>query len=94
MENGQQPQQQQQQQLRGEPKSPRDGKKVDLEGLPMKGQYDNLEDYKLKAYGTQGHQEPVQGRGVRSQRFVRVPVPHCRRGRPSPPPLKALSKCI
>ncbi|KAI4383438.1 hypothetical protein MLD38_009274 [Melastoma candidum] len=64
MENGQQ-------QQRGGSKNPTDGKKVvDLEGLPMKDspylQYDNLEDYKLKAYGTQGHQEPVHGRGAGS----------------------------
>ncbi|CAN6541925.1 unnamed protein product [Malus baccata var. baccata] len=40
------------------------------EGLPMKGspylQYDNLEDYKRQAYGTEGHQQVEPGRGAGS----------------------------
>ncbi|KAL5064048.1 hypothetical protein RYX36_025785 [Vicia faba] len=28
--------------------------------------YDNLEDYKKQGYGTQGHQEPTEGRGAGS----------------------------
>ena len=44
-------------------------KKADkLEGLPMESspylQYKDLEDYKMKGYGTQGHQEPKPGRGA------------------------------
>ncbi|KAL5556842.1 hypothetical protein UlMin_039078 [Ulmus minor] len=39
-----------------------------LEGLPMEDspylQYKDLEEYKDKAYGTQGHQEPKPGRGA------------------------------
>ncbi|KAI3503043.1 hypothetical protein L1887_31478 [Cichorium endivia] len=39
-----------------------------LEGLPMKDspytQYKDLEDYKMKGYGTHGHQEPQPGRGA------------------------------
>ncbi|TQE12171.1 hypothetical protein C1H46_002241 [Malus baccata] len=40
------------------------------EGLPMKDspylQYDNLEDYKRQAYGTEGHQQVEPGRGAGS----------------------------
>ncbi|KAK3221432.1 hypothetical protein Dsin_008457 [Dipteronia sinensis] len=43
-------------------------KEVNLEGLPMKTSpyvnYTDLEDYKLQAYGTQGHQEPTLGRSA------------------------------
>ncbi|KAM6564217.1 hypothetical protein CsatB_024215 [Cannabis sativa] len=39
-----------------------------LEGLAMEDspylQYKDLEDYKMKAYGAQGHLEPVAGRGA------------------------------
>lgn len=39
-----------------------------LEGLPVNTspytQYKDLEDYKMKGYGTQGHQEPVIGHGA------------------------------
>ncbi|KAE9614259.1 hypothetical protein Lal_00016722 [Lupinus albus] len=42
--------------------------KVNTEGLPMEDspylQYKDLEDYKKQGYGTQGHQEPKQGRGA------------------------------
>ena len=45
-----------------------DDQKQKLEGLPMKDspylQYDNLEDYKKKGYGTKGHLEPKPGRGA------------------------------
>ncbi|CAN6562880.1 unnamed protein product [Malus baccata var. baccata] len=40
------------------------------EGLPMKDspymQYEDLEDYKRQAYGTQGHQQVQPGRGAGS----------------------------
>lgn len=39
-----------------------------FKGLPMKDspyvQYADLEDYKMKAYGTHGHLEPKPGRGA------------------------------
>lgn len=42
--------------------------KENHEGLPMKDspylKYKDLEDYKRQGYGTQGHQEPKQGRGA------------------------------
>ncbi|XP_027346447.1 uncharacterized protein LOC113858151 [Abrus precatorius] len=45
-----------------------ESEKESLEGLPMKDspylQYKDLEEYKSKGYGTQGHQEPNQGRGA------------------------------
>ncbi|RDY14183.1 hypothetical protein CR513_00789, partial [Mucuna pruriens] len=41
-----------------------------LEGLPIENspyvQYKDLEDYKRQGYGTQGHQEPKEGRGAGS----------------------------
>ncbi|KDP32041.1 hypothetical protein JCGZ_12502 [Jatropha curcas] len=43
-------------------------KKEKLEGLPVEDspylQYKDLEDYKLKGYGTQGHLQPKPGRGA------------------------------
>lgn len=43
-------------------------KKESLEGLPIEDspylQYKDLEDYKRKGYGTEGHLEPKQGRGA------------------------------
>ncbi|XP_044470770.1 uncharacterized protein LOC123199780 [Mangifera indica] len=43
-------------------------KKENLEELPMKDspylQYKDVEDYKMKAYGTEGHLEPNPGRGA------------------------------
>ncbi|KAK7263227.1 hypothetical protein RJT34_30814 [Clitoria ternatea] len=43
------------------------GESENTEGLPMKEspyvQYKDLEEYKQQGYGTQGHQEPQQGRG-------------------------------
>ncbi|KAL5728937.1 hypothetical protein ACHQM5_001959 [Ranunculus cassubicifolius] len=39
-----------------------------LEGLPVESspyvKYSDVEDYNLKAYGAQGHVEPVTGRGA------------------------------
>lgn len=41
-----------------------------LEGLPVESspytQYKDLEDYKKQGYGTEGHQQPVIGRGAAS----------------------------
>ncbi|PON66711.1 Late embryogenesis abundant protein [Parasponia andersonii] len=45
-----------------------DRKAEKLEGLPMEEspylQYKDLEDYKKKGYGTEGHLEPKPGRGA------------------------------
>lgn len=42
--------------------------KLEEQGLPMKDspylQYQDLEDYKKKAYGTEGHLEPKPGRSA------------------------------
>ncbi|KAI3813391.1 hypothetical protein L1987_18113 [Smallanthus sonchifolius] len=39
-----------------------------LEGLPVQTspytQYEDLEDYKMKGYGTHGHQQPKPGHGA------------------------------
>ncbi|KAK9053267.1 hypothetical protein SSX86_029900 [Deinandra increscens subsp. villosa] len=48
-----------------QPKQEEAGK---LEGLPVETspytQYKDLEDYKMKGYGTHGHQKPEPGRGA------------------------------
>ncbi|KAL4363685.1 hypothetical protein GQ457_04G017420 [Hibiscus cannabinus] len=45
-------------------------KKESLEGLPIEDspyvKYKDLEDYKRRGYGTQGHQQPEPGRGAAS----------------------------
>lgn len=45
--------------------------KDSTEGVPFNKdspylKYDNLEDYKKQGYGTQGHQQPTEGRGAGS----------------------------
>ncbi|CAL0312864.1 unnamed protein product [Lupinus luteus] len=51
-----------------ETKPQNESSKVNTEGLPMEDspylKYEDLEDYKKQGYGTQGHQEPKQGRGA------------------------------
>ncbi|KAE8672581.1 ethylene response factor 1 [Hibiscus syriacus] len=43
-------------------------KKESLEGLPLEDspyvKYNDLEDYKRRGYGTQGHQQPDPGHGA------------------------------
>ncbi|KAH1082401.1 hypothetical protein J1N35_022162 [Gossypium stocksii] len=47
-----------------------DEKKTSLEGLPIEDspyvKYGDLEDYKRRGYGTEGHQQPKPGRGAAS----------------------------
>ncbi|CAK7339343.1 unnamed protein product [Dovyalis caffra] len=66
MEKKQEGNQQQQMEKRAE--SGHEDKKVSLEGLPVEDSpyvnYGDLEDYKRKAYGTEGHLEPKTGRGA------------------------------
>ncbi|KAK7250943.1 hypothetical protein RIF29_33737 [Crotalaria pallida] len=54
-------------QIQNEAKPQSESGKPNTEGLPMEDspyvKYKDLEDYKQKGYGTQGHQEPIQGRG-------------------------------
>ncbi|KAG6774062.1 hypothetical protein POTOM_021411 [Populus tomentosa] len=49
-------------------KSSHEDKKVNSEGLPVEDSpyvnYGDLEDYKRKAYGTEGHLEPKTGGGA------------------------------
>ncbi|KAK2410644.1 hypothetical protein QL285_045999 [Trifolium repens] len=44
--------------------------KENIEGLPLEDspyvKYKDLEDYKRQGYGTQGHQQPKEGRGAGS----------------------------
>ncbi|KAE8655173.1 prolyl 4-hydroxylase subunit alpha-1-like [Hibiscus syriacus] len=51
-------------------KQEEDVKKDSLEGLPMEDspylKYKDLEDYKRRGYGTQGHQQPKPGHGAAS----------------------------
>jgi hypothetical protein len=56
------------QQMEKRPESSHEDKKVNSEGLPVEDSpyvnYGDLEDYKRKAYGTEGHLEPKTGRGA------------------------------
>ena len=49
-------------------RKPASEEKGKLEGLPMESSpytnYTDLEDYKSKAYGTEGHLQPKTGRGA------------------------------
>ncbi|KAF9682417.1 hypothetical protein SADUNF_Sadunf05G0106800 [Salix dunnii] len=59
---------QHQHQMEKRPESAHEDKKVNLDGLPVEVSpyvnYEDLEDYKRKAYGTDGHLEPKTGRGA------------------------------
>ncbi|KAJ6304771.1 hypothetical protein OIU76_002103 [Salix suchowensis] len=61
-------QHQHQHQMEKRPESAREDKKESLEGLPVEDSpyvnYEDLEDYKRRAYGTEGHLEPKTGRGA------------------------------
>lgn len=53
-----------------ERKTEKEEEKGKLEGLAVDTspytQYKDLEDYKKQGYGTQGHQQPIPGRGAAS----------------------------
>ncbi|KAJ9177341.1 hypothetical protein P3X46_012572 [Hevea brasiliensis] len=60
---------QQGQKMEKKAESDQEHKKAEsLEGLPVEDspylQYENLEDYKQKGYGTQGHLQPKPGHGA------------------------------
>ncbi|KAB5556998.1 hypothetical protein DKX38_007907 [Salix brachista] len=59
---------QHQHQMEKRPESAHEDKKESLEGLPVEDSpyvnYEDLEDYKRRAYGTEGHLEPKTGRGA------------------------------